>query len=88
VLLGGLWLQNSLSAQNRIIRSNSKNTVKYVINYDTTYNTPTPYDPSLPNTLCIYTVLANSDYNDGTLQVRRKGGESNNIQEALITSAA
>ena len=32
VLLGGLWVQNSLSAQNRIIRSNSKNTVKYVIN--------------------------------------------------------
>ena len=30
--LGGLWLQNSLSAQNRIIRSNLKNTVKYVIN--------------------------------------------------------
>jgi len=29
---GGLWLQNSLSAQNRIIRSNLKNTVKYVIN--------------------------------------------------------
>jgi len=30
--LGGLWLQNSLSAQNRIIRSNSKNTDIYVIN--------------------------------------------------------
>ena len=28
----GLWLQNSSSAQNRIIRSNLKNTVKYVIN--------------------------------------------------------
>jgi len=27
-----LWLQNSLSAQNRIIRSNSKNTDIYVIN--------------------------------------------------------
>jgi len=27
-----LWLQNSLSAQNRIIRSNMKHTVKYVIN--------------------------------------------------------
>ena len=27
-----MWLQNSFSAQNRIIRSNSKNTVKYVIN--------------------------------------------------------
>ena len=46
MLLGGLWLQNSLSAQNRIIRSNLKNTVRYVI-YDATYNTPTPYDPSL-----------------------------------------
>ena len=32
VLLGGLWLQNSLSAQHRNIRSNLKNTVKYVIN--------------------------------------------------------
>jgi len=32
VPLGGLWLQNSLSAQNRIIRSNLRNTVKYVIN--------------------------------------------------------
>ena len=32
MLLGGLWLQNLLSAQNRIIRSNLKNTVKYVIN--------------------------------------------------------
>ena len=38
VLLGGSGglvaakLQNSLSAQNRIIRSNLKNTVKYVIN--------------------------------------------------------
>ena len=30
--LGGLWLQNSSSAQNRIIRSNSKNTDIYVIN--------------------------------------------------------
>ena len=30
--LGGLWLQNSLSAQNRIVRSNSKNTDIYVIN--------------------------------------------------------
>ena len=30
--LGGLWLQNSFNAQNRIIRSNLKNTVKYVIN--------------------------------------------------------
>ena len=30
--LGGLWLQNSLSAQNRIIRSNLKNTDIYVIN--------------------------------------------------------
>jgi hypothetical protein len=29
---GGLWLQNPLSAQNRNIRSNLKNTVKYVIN--------------------------------------------------------
>ena len=46
VPLGGLWLQISLSAKNRIIRSNLKNTVKYVI-YDTTYNTPTPYDLSL-----------------------------------------
>ena len=27
-----MWLQNSFSAQNRIIRSNLKNTVKYVIN--------------------------------------------------------
>jgi len=43
--LGGLWLQNSLSAQNRIIQSNLKNTVKYVVNM--TYNTPAPYDPSL-----------------------------------------
>ena len=32
VPLGGLWLRNSLSAQNRIIRSNLKNTFKYVIN--------------------------------------------------------
>ena len=30
--LGGLWLQNSLSAQNSIIRSNLINTGKYVIN--------------------------------------------------------
>ena len=30
--LGGLWLQNSISAQNCIIRSNSKNTDIYVIN--------------------------------------------------------
>jgi len=30
--LGGLWLQNSLSTQNRIIRSNLKNTDIYVIN--------------------------------------------------------
>ena len=32
VLLGGLWLQTLLSAQNRIIWSNLKNTIKYVIN--------------------------------------------------------
>ena len=43
--LGCLWLQNSLSAQNRIIRSNLKNTIND--KYDTMYNTPTPYDPSL-----------------------------------------
>jgi len=30
--MGALWLQNSLSAQNRIIRSNLYNTVKYVMN--------------------------------------------------------
>jgi len=40
-----LWLQISLSAQNRIIQNNLENTVKYV-KYDTTYNTPTLYDPS------------------------------------------
>ena len=46
---GGLWGACGCKircAQNRIIRSNLKNTVKYV-KYDTTYNTPTPYDPSL-----------------------------------------
>ena len=32
MLLGGSWLQNSLSAQNHIIRSNLKNTIKYVKN--------------------------------------------------------
>jgi len=48
VLLGGLWLQKSLSAQNRFVRSNLINTVKYV-NYDMTYNTSMPYDPFLVN---------------------------------------
>jgi len=42
-----LWLQNSLSAQNRIIRSDSKKYGYIRDKYDTTYNTPTPYDPSL-----------------------------------------
>ena len=46
MLLGGLWLQNSLCPKSYYTEQFEK--YGYIRDkYDTTYNTPTPYDPSL-----------------------------------------